>query len=205
MSKAARFLCIFSVLTLICAAVYPLLPQRSDEEIYDNIVRLHVIANSDSDEDQALKLEVRDVVLAEVSHLISGCATETEAAEIIGANLDTVKAAASDYLLSTGRSCAVRCEFGEEYYPTRDYDGVSLPCGTYNSLRVCLGKAEGHNWWCVLFPNLCLDSSKPREKLAAAGFTPDQIRLLTESEGGYKVKFRILELINELLGKPSED
>ena len=88
-----------------------------------------------------------------------------------------------------------------ENYPTRDYEGISLPAGEYTSLKIELGKAQGQNWWCVLFPQVCVGSAKPTEVLSEVGFTPNQIKLLTEHDDyEYVVKFKLLEIIEGIFG-----
>ena len=89
----------------------------------------------------------------------------------------------------------------EEYYPTRDYEGLSLPAGVYTSLKIELGEGKGANWWCVLFPQVCVGCARPSEALAQVGFTPNQIKLLTEQENeGYTVKFKLVELYKQIFG-----
>jgi Stage II sporulation protein R (spore_II_R). len=178
------------------------LPIRGEEEIYDGVVRLHVLANSNSDADQAVKLKVRDAVLAEASEFLAGCDTEAEAQAAITANLCRLQSAAVETLVANGFYYGARVTLDEEYYPRREYDGFYLPEGTYMSTRVLLGEAQGKNWWCILFPPLCTASAEEyTDKLVEVGFTPYQIKLLTESDTPrYKLKFRIVELIREWFG-----
>ena len=184
---------------LLAAAIITALPIRGEEAIYSGVVRLHVVANSDSAADQAVKLKVRDAVLAEASEFLSGCAGEAEAEAAICANLDRLESAAIRTLEENGFYYGVEITLGEEYYPRREYDGFYLPEGTYMSARVLLGGAEGKNWWCVLFPPLCTANAEEyTDKLVEAGFTPYQVKLLTESDTPrYKLKFRIVELIRD--------
>jgi stage II sporulation protein R len=187
---------------LILAALLSALPIHGEQAIYDGVVRLHVLANSDSDADQAVKLKVRDAVLDTASTLLEGCKTEAEAEAVTRANLDTLAAAAERVLKENGFEYVARVTLGREFYPCREYEGFYLPEGTYMSLRVLLGKAEGQNWWCVLFPPLCTANAEEyTEKLKEVGFTPYQIKLLTESDTPrYKLKFRIVELLREWFG-----
>lgn len=187
---------------LILAALLSALPIHGEQEIYDGVVRLHVLANSDSDADQAVKLKVRDAVLDTASTLLEGYKTEAEAEAVTRANLDTLAAAAERVLKENGFDYGARVTLGREFYPRREYEGFYLPEGTYMSLRVLLGNAEGQNWWCVLFPLLCTANAvEYTEKLKEVGFTPYQIKLLTESDTPrYKLKFRIVELLREWFG-----
>ena len=186
-----------AVLLLTAMTVFP---TASDMEIYDKVIRLHVIANSDSDEDQALKLKVRDGILTTVEELTRDCKTKDEAEEVLRDNSDAIRDAALRVLEENGSDQSVSIEIGQEKYPTREYGDLRLPSGTYCSVRVKLGEADGKNWWCVLFPPLCLNSSvKQEEELLQVGFTPDQVGIITESSSPkYKIKFKILEIIGSL-------
>lgn len=163
------------------------------EALSAGLVRLHVVAASDEAGEQALKLRVRDSVLACLEPRLEGARSAGEAAQRIAAALDEVRAAAE--AVSEGREVAVT--LGREYYPTRDYGSFALPAGRYESLRVVLGEGEGHNWWCVVFPPLCLDAAGAREALDTLG--GDSAGLLTGEGGGVVLKFRLLELWGELM------
>lgn len=187
---------------LLAAVIIAALPVRGEEAVYDGVVRLHVLANSDSDADQAVKLKVRDAVLAEASDFLAGCGTEAEAQAAVTTNLDRLKSAAVETLEANGFYYGADVTLGEEFYSRREYDGFYLPEGTYMSARVLLGEARGKNWWCILFPPLCTANAEEYgDRLAEVGFTPYQIKLLTESDTPrYKLKFRIVELIREWFG-----
>ena len=157
----------------------------------ENIVRLHVIANSNDEADQAVKLRVRDAVLEYLAPRLDG-ATDAEAArELIAANTDGIAKAAE----SAAEGRTVRVTLGRERYPTRRYDGFALPAGDYESLRVILGEGEGHNWWCVAFPPLCT-GAVTEDELRAAMETEDY-GIISEQDG-YLLKFRIIELWESL-------
>ena len=189
------------LLTAVSAAILSVLPSRSDFSLYDSTIRLHVLADSDSDSDQALKLLVRDAILDSVSGMIENCADKETAEAVLRDSLPALTETAQTALVSAGSDDEVHLELSREHYPTRGYDGVRLPAGTYTSLRVMIGSAEGHNWWCVLFPPLCTSSAQPQDELAAVGFTGSQIRILTDSQSPrYVLKFRILELLGEIFG-----
>lgn len=183
-----------------------LLPVAGESEIYDNVLRLHVIANSDSDEDQALKLRVRDRILDEVSVLVSDCKSFEEARTVLSKeeNLTRLTEAAKKTVAAEGYGYNVSISLGEEKYPRKNYEALCFPSGKYTSLRVQIGDADGQNWWCVLFPQLCLgaaSTAESEEKFIEAGFTPDQYRIVTETdEPQYEVKFKILEIIEETFG-----
>ena len=195
------------VAALLLAVLVAALPVRGERAIYDGVIRLHVLANSDSAEDQAIKLKVRDAILSEAEKLLADCTSEDEARGKIEAHMPQLEAAAERVLIENGFDYGVAVTLDREYYPRREYEGFYLPEGTYMSLRVMLGEARGQNWWCVLFPPLCTASAeKYTEKLKEVGFTPYQIKLLTESETPkYKLKFRIVELIRKWLGFGESD
>lgn len=188
---------IIAVLLLTALTVFP---TASDMEIYDKVIRLHVIANSDSEYDQELKLKVRDGILSTVEELTRDCKTKDEAEKVLTENSGEIKDAAYRVLEENGSDLSVSIEIGKEKYPTRDYGDLRLPSGTYCSVRVKLGDADGKNWWCVLFPPLCLNSSvKSEDALLQVGFTPDQVGIITESSSPkYKIKFKLLEIIGSL-------
>ena len=183
---------------LIAFTVTSFLPVDGEEEIYDDMIRLHVLANSDSPEDQELKLKVRDAVLEEAQKI--SCSGPDEAYIKAKDSLDVLKTVAQSKIKEEGYDYSVDVVLGEEKYPERDYDGFSLPSGTYTSLRVLIGDAEGKNWWCVLYPPLCTAAATEREEVfIAAGFTKGQYETITETENKrYKVKFKIIEIIKEL-------
>ena len=180
------------------------LPAHGEAEIYDSVVRLHVLANSDSEYDQQLKLRVRDGVLAAASDIVEGCSTRDEAAAALNAQLDVIQAAALSVVREAGEDYAVEVRLCEEQYPTKNYESICFPSGTYMSLQVRIGEAEGQNWWCVLFPNLCLSAAGKKDAEDAfiqAGLTPEQYKIITESEGTkYKLRFKFLELIEQAFG-----
>ena len=193
---------LLTTVLILCALVLllGLLPVHGEDAVYDTVVRLHVLANSDSEEDQVLKLQVRDAILQITSPLLSECKTQEEAATLLNSHLDEIQTAAETVIEKAGRNDTVKVLLGMEDYPTRDYEEFCFPEGSYLSLRVCIGAAEGQNWWCCVFPPLCLGSSKASKNTAEdafiqVGFTPSQYKIITESEKPvYKVRFKLLEL-----------
>ncbi len=197
---------LLTVTLVLCAALLfiGLFPVHGEEEIYDTVVRLHVLANSDSEEDQALKLRVRDAVLEVTAPLLADCRSQDEARELLESHADEIRDAASRVIFAEGRNDAVTLRLGTEEYPQRDYDSFCFPAGSYLSLRVCIGEAEGQNWWCCLFPPLCLGTSTvssedAEDAFISVGLTPSQYKIITESEQPvYKVRFKLLELLQGL-------
>ena len=170
-------------------------PLSGEEQIYGNMIRLHVIAQSDSEADQAEKLRVRDAVLDCLANAMERCADFGTARLTVQDMLPVIREAAS-----AATDAAVTVSLGKETYPTREYDGFTLPQGEYTSLRVILGEGEGQNWWCVLFPRVCTARATKDafyEDFIAAGFSPEQYRLIKNESGvKYKVRFKILELLS---------
>lgn len=193
--KAKHCLKIWELAMLIALCVSclsGLWAQRTHTEIADQMIRLHVLAASDSEEEQAVKLEVRDAVLEELQPKLADCSGKTDAAEVLESALPEVKAAA----LTAAGNRDITVSLSEEYYPTREYDGFSLPAGRYTSLRVVLDEGKGHNWWCVVYPPLCITAAEASDQ-AMETLNADTAQIITESDG-YIVKFKLLELWGEL-------
>ena len=193
------------VTLLIGLMALSFLPVHGEEEIYDTVVRLHVLANSDTEEDQALKLKVRDAVLEASAPLVKGCTSQEEAIEMLSAHIPDLESAAAAVVASQGYDYPVTVLLGEEDYPTRTYESCAFPAGTYVSLRVCIGEAEGQNWWCCLFPPLCLSAATAKsdneDAFIQVGLTKDQYGIITETgKTKYKVRFKLLEVIEDWFG-----
>lgn len=202
--KIQKILLLFCVLFL-CVTVCNVLPIHGEEKIYESVVRLHVLANSDSDEDQALKLKVRDAVLSYVSPRVIDSKSREEAIEILQGELKNIEAVSAKVVKEEGYDYPVKVTLTVEEYPTRNYEAMSFPSGEYVSLRVMLGEAEGQNWWCVLFPPLCLSAASEKaeneEAFIAVGLNSDQYKIITETEDAtYYLRFKLLEAI-ENMGK----
>lgn len=161
----------------------------------EQMVRLHVVANSDSEADQAVKLRVRDAVLAQASPWLAQAESREEALEILSAHLPELARIGAE---TAGEGVAVTASLeAEAWFPTKEYEDFALPAGRYTALRLTLGKGEGHNWWCVVFPPLCLGSVSEGTAEPAGSFTLGQIRLITGESEGYVVKFKAMELWDE--------
>ncbi len=177
-----------------------LLPVHGEAEIYDSVLRLHILANSDSDEDQALKLKVRDAILAEGGELFRDCRDLQEATDAVEKNREKLLEIARRTIADEGYDYPVELKLSEEEYPIRTYGAVCFPSGRYLSLQILIGEAEGKNWWCVLFPPLCLsaatETKENEDAFISIGLSTDQYRVITETqEPPYKVRFKILEVI----------
>ncbi|MGM9683676.1 MAG: stage II sporulation protein R [Eubacteriales bacterium] len=196
---------ILAICSLSVFMLLGLMPVHGEEEIYDNVVRLHVIANSDTEEDQELKLKVRDAVLGYSTELIDGCNDINDAVAVISGNLEGISEAARECVRANGYDYPVEAVLCKENYPTKNYESFCFPSGKYVSLQIKLGEAEGRNWWCVLFPPLCVSAASaatPEDAMIDIGLTGEQYRIITDSESGtYSVRFKILETIEETFRK----
>ena len=167
----------------------------------DKVLRLHVLANSDSQADQALKLRVRDAVLERAEGLLAGAGDRAAAEALLAARLPDLAAAGAEAVGAAGYGYPVTVSLEDScWFPTRVYEDFALPAGRYTALRVEIGAGAGRNWWCVVFPPLCLGSvSETAEETAAqAGLTEREVALLAGGEGEYQIKFRAVELVEEL-------
>lgn len=180
---------LFALCLTLCVGTWA---EGRQQAISGGLVRLHVIAASDSEAEQALKLRVRDDVLSYLSPKLDGLTGFDEAQRLIKNELPNIKAAAEKS--AEGRK--IQVYLSEEYYPTREYESFTLPAGKYQSLRVIIGEGEGQNWWCVVFPPLCLSAAEQEKAMDAMG--NEERGIITEAEG-YEIKFRLVELWGELM------
>lgn len=179
----------------LCAGTWA---QGRQEGLSRELVRLHVLAHSDAEAEQQIKLQVRDAVLAYMEPKLSGLADAAQAQLLIRENMEGIARAAA----SAAEGRGVQVSLGMERYPTRQYGDFSLPGGEYRSLRVVLGEGQGENWWCVVFPPLCTQAvSSESVKAVMSGGELSLIR----QQGGYKLGFRSVELWNTLKEKLKTD
>jgi len=178
------------------------LPVHGEEAVYDSVVRLHVVANSDSAADQSLKLKVRDAVIVDVSTITKNCADKSEAVSALADALPEIKKTAEATVRAEGYDYPVTVSLGEEEYPRKSYEDVCFPAGTYQSLQIKIGESEGQNWWCVLFPEMCMSgATRAEEAFIQVGLSSEQYKIITETEEPkYKVRFKILETFRNAIG-----
>lgn len=163
------------------------------EDVRGEVLRLHIPANSDSPEDQAVKLEIRDMVLDEFGSRFSDCPELSLAEEQAAALIPEIERRCTEYLRENGFLYSARAELVTMYFTTREYDRLILPAGEYHALRITLGSGEGHNWWCVIFPQLCLPAVSDKE--------PDNASHVLDSFGKPQkvtVKFALFEWLQQL-------
>jgi len=170
--------------------------EREQNDLSNGVLRLHVLANSDSEADQALKLKVRDRILYEAEQILPEQATLSDAKTTLEANLVRLAGAGAEVVAEAGCDYPVTAEITRTWFPTKKYEDFSLPSGLYQSLRIKIGDGSGQNWWCVVFPPLCLGavSETTQETALDAGLSERQVALLTGESEGYVVKFKALEL-----------
>lgn len=165
------------------------------EDIPNHVLRLHVLANSDSQQDQALKLKVRDRILEESKGMLNGIKNRGDAEKAVSAKIPEIQKAAEDEIYRQGYHYSVHVEITNMYFNTRQYGNITLPAGEYDALRITIGSGQGHNWWCVLFPALCLPAAEAPSKLNDV-LNQNEMQIV-KGEGGYVVKFKSVELYEE--------
>ena len=185
---------------LLLIALLSILPIHSESLIYDEVLRLHVIANSDSDADQELKLLVRDAILEETQKILKNAKSREEAEKIISENSALLENIALETVRKNQFDYPVTLELGREKYPTKNYESCAFPSGEYLSMRIKIGEASGENWWCVLFPPLCLSAATDKDAFTSVGITDSQYQIITETDNPkYKIRFKLLESFEQLI------
>ena len=198
MKRAARWEWALLIALLVSFA-WGTWADRTQQQLSDKVLRLHVLANSDSEADQALKRKVRDSVLETASAILVDCPDRETAEQRLSAALPEIEDAARARIAAEGGKQTVTAELRPTVFPTREYEDFTLPAGEYLALRVVLGEGEGHNWWCVVFPPLCAETTSSLSQTAmAAGLTEEEVALITESDG-YQLKFKAVELWEKLM------
>ncbi|MCL2446564.1 MAG: stage II sporulation protein R [Oscillospiraceae bacterium] len=167
--------------------------------IRQEVLRLHVIANSDCDIDQQAKLHVRDALLAQGDALFYASSDISQAEQAVALRTTELEHAAQQALQALGLNHPVRVSVGTAFFNTRSYGALTFPAGRYQAVQVHIGESIGENWWCVMFPPLCLPAAMPRESLTLDAVLSDGQMRVVESNPQFDVRFRIVELVQELL------
>lgn len=166
------------------------------KEIRNNVIRLHILANSDSEQDQQVKLKVRDALLECGSEVFSGTVNTDNAEEYLAEERDLLIRKANEVLAENGFEYEAEIYLTEEYFQTREYENFTLPAGEYLALKVILGNGNGHNWWCVMFPPLCLPAATAKtETELILGHNGAKI---ISSPAKYEMRFKIVEIFEEI-------
>lgn len=166
------------------------------EEIRNDVLRLHVIAASDSEEDQKLKLEVRDAVLDAGAEIFDGSVNVKNAVAKISPQINILTESARKVIKEHGFDYSVEITVDEEYFTTRTYKSVTLPAGEYLSLIVRIGEGEGKNWWCVMFPPMCLSAADEEDVLKSV-LSDNEIKLVTSSPK-FEPRFKVIEIFENI-------
>ena len=190
---------VISLLTVVL--IISALPTDKEAALYTDTVRLHILANSDSDSDQELKIEIRDRLIGKYGEMLSLYTNSEEAKAAIPALLDGIECDVDRWVAECGADYKSEVTIGTEWYERREYGELSIPEGYYTSLKVELGDADGPHWWCVMYPPLCLDiaTENIRADDAVLGYGEEAGALI--SRGKYTVKFKLLELASEAFRK----
>ena len=191
----------YAFVTLAAAMLLCVLPTEAEGEIYEDTLRLHILANSDSSDDQELKIEIRNRLLNKYGSVLSDVKSIDDAKLTMEELLCDIEADAERWVSEYGYNYNVRASLSEEWYDTREYENFTLPKGYYTSLRIIIGEGEGQNWWCVMYPPLCLDmASEPApHDDGIIDYSKEEIQLI--SGGKYQIKFKILEDLSYLFAK----
>lgn len=169
---------------------------KTSEEIRSDVLRLHVIANSDTSIDQNLKLRLRDYILQEGKDIFNGSVNVENAVEKIEPVLPELEKSAKAFMNQAGFDYDVKISLSNEYFTTRTYETVTLPAGKYLALRVVIGSGEGHNWWCVMFPPMCVPAADKKDEIENV-FSEKEIKLV-ESKPKYEPRFKVVEIYEQL-------
>ena len=175
---------------------------ETSEQVRRDVLRLHVLANSDSAADQQLKLMVRDAVLAESPQIFDGSVDIDNAVEKITPQLDNIKKTAEKVIMDNCYDYSVTVTIGRDYFTTRTYENITLPAGRYLALRIVIGEGRGHNWWCVMFPPMCLPAAEKKDEIEKV--LNKKETALVEKNPKYEVRFKVIELYEELKMKIEE-
>lgn len=197
-----RFIIAVSVIfaAVVSASVYA---KRIQTDIADEVIRFHILANSDSEEDQKLKLKVKNEIINMLEPGLRASSSKAETKAYIIENLDKIEEKAAEVIKTEGYTYDVKAELAYSDFPTKAYGDIKLPCGEYEALRILIGNAQGQNWWCVMFPPLCFVDAAAKEvpdenkKQLKSILTDDEYSLISSADkGSVKVKFKIVELFD---------
>lgn len=191
---------LFATFFIITAYSYA---SNVSEGLADNIFRLHILANSDSEEDQALKLKVRDAILEYMKTLTEDISDKQAVIELSKNHMENFKEIAEKVIQENGYDYSVTIEIGNFYFPTKYYGNISLPAGNYDALKIEIGEAKGQNWWCSLFPPLCFVSvtsgivDEAGEEYLKENLSEEEFAIVSSSSSEVEFKFKIIEMINK--------
>lgn len=197
MNKTLKiFVPLFLVFVFMFSYIAPFI--ETSENISDQVFRLHILANSDSAEDQQLKLKVRDEILKKGEKVFASSNSLEETIELCKNNIALFQQTAEQCLKNNGSDHDVKVYVDKEYFNTCEYDEITLPSGIYNALKIEIGQGKGHNWWCVMFPAICLSSVTDDE---LNKYLSEDEQKLVNSDSKYEVRFKIVEIYEKVKSK----
>ena len=180
-------------IAFVLVVIYSLIPfQAQCDNISRDVFRLHILANSDSDHDQSVKLKVRDRVLEYSKGLFESAKSKQGAESLVSSNLDNITRVAQNELKDLGCDQTVKAEIKKMYFTTRYYDSYTLPSGMYDALRITIGSGKGHNWWCVMYPSICVSAAAEQDEKAKQALDDDEYEIIKNEK--YSYKFKVVEL-----------
>ncbi len=195
-----RFFALFITLTLLFTIILSY-AKSAGTDIANSVVRLHIVANSDSDLDQSLKLQVRDRILRGTSHIFSQSSNPNQALKLARENTDYIKTIAEAEIRRLGFDYDVSVDVGETNFPTKVYGNIALPKGRYNAVNIRIGDSQGENWWCVMYPPLCFTDGivampDDAKKQLKESLSPSEYRLITERSESVpvEIRFKLVEI-----------
>lgn len=184
-------------IAFVLVVIYSLIPfQAQCGNISNDVFRLHILANSDSEYDQNVKLKVRDRVLEYSKSLFDSAKSKEEAESLISQNLDNITRVAQNELKYLGCDQNVKAEIKKMYFTTRYYDSYTLPSGMYDALRITIGSGKGHNWWCVMYPSICISAASEQDEKAKQALDDGEYDIIKNEK--YSYKFKVVELFEKL-------
>ena len=186
-----------AITAFILTVIFSMIPfQANCSDISDEVFRLHILANSDSDKDQSLKLRVRDKVLSHTEALFNSAKSKQEAEQFVSDNIQTIADIAAKEIFDNGYNYSVKVQIVKMHFSTRRYENFTLPAGMYDALRITIGEGRGHNWWCVMFPSLCISSPADSEEKAKEVFSNGEYEVVKNEKTEYR--FFIIECFEKI-------
>ena len=203
MNNFKRFFLIFLLLIFFIFFSIFSYAKTVSTDLENNIFRLHILANSNSIEDQSLKLKIRDNIINYLENLCINCSSKSEYISIIEKNIENLKAITRQAIIENGYNYSINIEIGNFYFPTKHYGNISYPSGFYDGLKIKIGEAEGQNWWCSLFPPLCFTDISSgiiddnARKNLENNISSEEFSIISSNNTIYKIKFKLIEFLNE--------
>lgn len=189
-----KALCFGLIVSIVFSALYF---SAECKTISDSVLRLHILANSDSADDQALKLKVRDEILKKSGELLATASTKEEAEQLTAQQMQAIVDDAQAYVYSQGYDYPVTASLLNMPFNTRIYGDIAMPAGNYDALRITIGEGKGHNWWCVMFPPICLPAAEEKQELSDV--LDDEQLQIVENEPQYEIKFKFVEIYESIV------